>query len=148
MTIIVLESPNPYDPTLEDLQPFGEALELAIREAGASDVSVELDADQVHGAGTTLWHVVYVWLPDLKDHKDAIWLAVGGAGVKYLKQWRAKRPEERQRPGQVTILGPDGQPVSVVEVPAGDDLPIIRLPMSTDRRRDKRFLPSRRRPPK
>jgi hypothetical protein len=135
---LLVETSNPNDPTHEDL---GELLE-ELREA-ARDLPVEIlyAPDEVYGAGTTLWHMVYIWLPDLKAEKDLLWGAATAASLTYLKGWRRRRPQEKNRPGQVKVLyGPKGKVISKVTVSPDEEEPTVQEPDAADHPRPLRFL--------
>lgn len=141
---IVVQSSNPCDPSMDDIAFVVSDLSDALAAGGESlsgRFTVVPVADTVHGAGTTLWHTVYVWLPDIQDHKDALWALAATSGLSNLRAWRRRRRDERPRPGSVTILGPDGRVLKRVEVAADSDEPHDRPVTAEDLPRLQRLRP-------
>ncbi|WP_375484080.1 hypothetical protein [uncultured Jatrophihabitans sp.] len=116
---VLVESSNPHDPTADDLQELVQDLRGTAAGFGLDTFHVP---DEVHGAGTTLWHMVYVWLPDVSEIKGELYGSLTTAAAAYLGRWRRKRQQERNRPGEVRFLyGPHGEVLRRVTVHANED---------------------------
>ncbi len=135
---VLVETSNPHDPTAEDLRE----LLLEVRAAAnAFGVKVFHVPDEVHGSGTTLWHMVYLWLPDAELLKDEVYGAISTAAIAYLHRWRKRRPKERSRPGEVRILyGPNGEVLRRVTMPADDEAVVVSDNEDRTEPRSMRFM--------
>ena len=105
---LVLETPNPLDLSIAELQELAANLEHAIAANGQSGVSVRARGNEPLGAGNQLVDYLFIFLPDPEFLKEAAFNAVM-ASVIYFMRKRFKKKHESRRPREVQVYGPDGK---------------------------------------
>jgi hypothetical protein len=111
---IILETPNPYDISVEELEDLATSIRDAMRTTG-DDNDVEVAPVEVHGAGVQAWDLIHIWLPDPEFMKEAAFTALMTTTGAFLRA-RFKKPKEEKRRRVIFIYGPDGKPLKEVEV--------------------------------
>jgi hypothetical protein len=140
MPRLIIEAANEIDTPSEDLAVFADALREADETFDVRIVPPHLQ----RGYGVTGWEVIRVWVESKQAWelaKDVLLLVINAWITKRMAQRieEAGNKEETKRwwvrPTNVTIFGPDGEPLSSVEYAESDSGPRINA-NPPDRRRE------------
>jgi hypothetical protein len=104
---LVLQTPNPLDLSIDDLEGLAAQVASVLAQSGWQDMQVTVDAYEPLGAGNNLADILYIILPSAEFMKDTIFATVV-ASVTAFMQSRFKRKHESKRPRIVHFFDPDG----------------------------------------
>lgn len=105
---LVLETPNPLDLSITELEDLAADLEGVMAANGLSGVPVRARGNEPLGAGNQLIDYVFVFLPNVEFLKETAFNAVVGAVIYFMRK-RFKKQHESRRPRQIEVYGPDGE---------------------------------------
>jgi hypothetical protein len=90
--VVLLEPGNPYDITIEDLEP----LKARLQECSELDVMIAYHPPR--GAGITLDEVLHVWLPSAEFLRDEAYSLLLGGIIGYMRaRFKNRRGEKRRK---------------------------------------------------
>lgn len=105
---LILETPNPLDLSVRDLEELAADLENVMAANGLSGVPVRVRGNEPLGAGNQLTDYLFMFLPNAEFIKETAFTAVIGAATVFMRK-RFKRKHESRRPRQIDVYGPDGK---------------------------------------
>jgi len=128
---LILETPNPFDITLTELEAVAIEMRLELKRDGKK-VDVEIAPVEVYGAGVQFWDLVHMWLPDAEFFKDTGFTIVGGVIARFMAT-RFRKPKEENRRRVIFVYGPDGEPICEIDVLESGET-VTRAPQRKERR--------------
>jgi hypothetical protein len=105
---LVLETPNPLDLSVSELEELAADLQRVMDAKGLSGVSVRARANEPFGAGNQLTDYLFIFLPNAEFLKETAFNALIGAAIVFMRK-RFKRKHESRRLRQIDVYGPDGK---------------------------------------
>lgn len=105
---LVLETPNPLDLSVTELEELAADLEGVMAANGLSGVPVRARGNEPLGAGNQLIDYVFVFLPNVEFLKETAFTAVIGTVIHFMRK-RFKKKHESRRLRQIEVYGPDGK---------------------------------------
>ena len=105
---LILETPNPLDLSVRDLEELAADLERVMAANGLGGVPVKARGNEPLGAGNQLTDYLFIFLPNAEFIKETAFTAVIGAATVFMRK-RFKRKHESRRPRQIDVYGSDGK---------------------------------------
>lgn len=108
MLTVIIETPNPLDLTVPELEELARSLESI-----DARLDVRVATQEQRGAGVTFWDVLHFWIPDLDFMRDALYGYLIGRCQEALAA-RRKRKHQERRPSSIIVHLSDGTVVDVI----------------------------------
>jgi hypothetical protein len=105
---LILQTLNPLDLSLADLEELAAELERVMSSNGLSGVPVKSAGNEPLGVGNQLTDYLIMILPNAEFIKETAFTAVVGAVTVFMRK-RFKRKHESRRLRQIDVYGPDGK---------------------------------------
>jgi hypothetical protein len=99
---LVLETPNPLDLSVVELEELAAELEGVMAANGLSGVPVRVRGNEPLGAGNQLIDYVFVFLPNAEFLKETAFNALIGTVIFFMRK-RFKKKYESRRPRQIEV---------------------------------------------
>jgi hypothetical protein len=119
---LVLETPNPLDLSVRELEELAADLESVMAANGLSGVPVKARGNAPLGVGNELTDYLFMFLPNAEFLKETAFNAVIGTTIVFMRK-RFKRKHESRRPRQVDVYGPDGKLLATFKLASEDAEP-------------------------
>jgi hypothetical protein len=105
---LILETPNPLDLSVRELEELAADLESVMAANGLSGVPVKARGNEPLGAGNQLTDYLFILLPNVEFLKETAFNAVIGTAIFFMRK-RFKKKHESRRLRQIEVYGPDGK---------------------------------------
>jgi hypothetical protein len=119
---LVLETPNPLDLSVAELQELAADLKDVMAANGLRGVPVSARGNEPLGAGNQLIDYLFIFLPSPEFLKETAFNAVMGAVIYFMRK-RFKKKHESRRPRQIEVYGPDGELLKTFKLLSEDAQP-------------------------
>jgi hypothetical protein len=119
---LILETPNPLDLSIEDLEELAAHIQRVMAGDGLSSVPVKVRGNEPLGAGNQLIDYLHMFLPNAEFIKQTAFTTVIAAATIFMRG-RFKRKHESRRQRQINIYGPDGELVRIIKLMSEDAEP-------------------------
>lgn len=120
---LILETPNPLDLSIEDLEGLAAHMQSAMAAADeANPFPVKVRGNEPLGAGNQLIDYLHLFLPNAEFIRQTAFTTVIATATVFMRG-RFKRKHESRRPRQINIYGPDGELLRVIKLMSEDAAP-------------------------
>lgn len=119
---LVLETPNPLDLSVRELEELAADLDRVMATNGLSGVPVKARGNEPLGVGNQLTDYLFMFLPNAEFLKETAFNAVIGAAIVFMRK-RFKRKHESRRLRQIDVYGPDGKLLTTFKLTSEDAEP-------------------------
>jgi hypothetical protein len=116
---LILQTPNPLDLSVEDLEGLVADLEKAMAASGINNVPVKAMGNEPLGVGNQLIDHLFLFLPDAEFIKQTAFTTVIAAATVFMRG-RFKRKHESGRPRQIAVYDPDGKLLKIFRLTSED----------------------------